>query len=143
MSGIPQGSVLGHLLFLIYKYDLDNNITSNVLTFADDTRLFRKVNTDDDKQHLQNDLDKLVNWSEKWQMLFNMGKWKCLYTGHGNLYINYNMGYTVLGTTVKENYLGITISADMKVSEQCDIAASKCNQILGLITRSITYKEKS
>ena len=138
MSGIPQGSVLGHLLFLIYKYDLDNSITSNVLKFADDTRLFRKVNTDDDKQHLQNDLDKLVNWSDKWQMLLNFGKWKCLYTGHGNWYINYNMGDTVLGTIVKEKDLGITIGADMKVSEQCDIAASMGNQIIGLITRSIT-----
>ena len=57
--------------------------------------------------------------------------------------VNCNMGYTVLGTTVKEKDLGITISADMKVSEQCGIAASKINQILGLIRRHITYKEKS
>ena len=74
--------------------------------------------------HLQNDLDKLVKWSEKWQMLLNFWKCKCLHTGHGNLDINYNMGDTVLGTTVKEKDLGITISADMKVSEQCGIAAS-------------------
>ena len=57
--------------------------------------------------------------------------------------INYNMGNTVLGTTVKEKDLGITISADTKVSEQCGIAASKDNQIVGLIRRNITYKEKS
>ena len=67
--------------------------------------MFRKVNTGDDKQHLQNDLDKLVKWSEKWQMLFNFGKCKCLHAGHGNLDINYNMGDTVLGTTVKEKGL--------------------------------------
>ena len=60
MSGVPQGSVLGPILFLIYISDLDDSITSNVLTFADDTKLFRKVNTDGDKQHLQNDLDILV-----------------------------------------------------------------------------------
>ena len=53
------------------------------------------------------------------------------------------MGDTVLCTTVKEKDLGITIIADMKVSEQCSIAASKGNQILGLIRRNITYKEKS
>ena len=139
MSGAPQqGSVLGHLLFLIYINDLDNNITSNVVKFADDTKVFRKVNTDGDK-HLQNDLDRLVKWSEKWQMLFNFGKCKCLHTGHGNLDVNYKMGDTVLGT-VKEKDLGVTISADMKVSEQCGIAASKGNQILGLIRRNITYK---
>ena len=56
-------------------------------------------------------------------MLVNFGKCKCLHTGHGNLDINYNMGDTVLCTTVEEKDLGITISADMKVSEQCDIAA--------------------
>ena len=64
-------------------------------------------------------------------MLLNVGKYKCLYTMHGNSDINYNTGDTVQGTTVKENDLGITISADMKVSEQCGIAATKGNQILG------------
>ena len=142
LSGVPQVSVLGPILFLIYINDLDDSITSNVLKFADDTKLFRKVNTDGDKQHLQNDLDILVKWSEKWQMLFNFGKCKCLHTGHGNLNVNYKMGDTVLGTTVKEKDLGVTMSADMKVSEQCGIAASKGNQILGLIRRNITYKGK-
>ena len=55
--------------------------------------------------------------------------------------INYNMGDTILGITVKKD-LGVIISADMKVSEQCGIVASKGNQILGLIRRNITYKEK-
>ena len=66
LSGVQQGSVLRLLLFLIYINDLDDNIISNVLKFADDTKVFRKVNTDGDKQHLQNDLDRLVKWSEKW-----------------------------------------------------------------------------
>ena len=76
-------------------------------------------------------------------MLFNFRKCKCLHTGHGNLDVNYKMGDTVLGTTVKENDLGIAIGTDIQVSEQCGIAASKGNQILGLIKRNITYKEKS
>ena len=92
--------------------------------------MFRKVNTDGDKQHLQNNLDRLVEWSEKWQM-FNFGKCKCLHTGHRNLDGNYKMGDTVLDTTVKEKDFGVTISADMKVSEQCGIAASKVNKFLG------------
>ena len=83
--------------------------------------MFRKVNTDGDKQHLQNNLDKLVKWSEKWQILFNFGKYKCLHTGHKNLDISYNMGDTVLGTTVKEKDLGTTISVDMKVSVQSSV----------------------
>ena len=85
----------------------------------------------------------LVKSSEMWQMLLNSGKYKCLHTGYGNLDVNYKMGDTVLGTTVKEKDLGVTISADMKVSEQCGIAASNGNQILGLIRRNITYKKKT
>ena len=68
LSGVPQESGLGPLLFLIYINDLDDSITSNILKFADDTKVFRKVNTDGNKQHLQNNLDRLVKWSEKWQM---------------------------------------------------------------------------
>ena len=63
--------------------------------------------------------------------------------GNVNAYIQHcKMGYTVLSTTGKEKDSGITISADMKVPEQCGTAASKSNQILGLIRRNITYKEK-
>ena len=76
-------------------------------------------------------------------MIINLGKWKCLHTGNGNLDINYDMRYTVLRTTANEKDLGVTVSAEMKVSEQCGIAASKGNQILGLIRRNITYKEKT
>ena len=94
------------------------------------------------KQNLQYDIDKLVKWSEKWQMLFNFGKCKCLHTGSGNMGMNYAMGGTILSKTGKEKDLGVTINANMKVSEQCRIAASKGNQVLGMIRRNITYKEK-
>ena len=128
LSGVPQGSVLRPLLFLIYINDLDDNITSNVLIFADDTKVFRKVNTDGDKQHLQNDIDILVKWSEKWQMLLNFGTCKCLHTGHGNMDVNYKMVDTVLGTTVKEKDLGVTISADMK---ECGLTTLETRRLRG------------
>ena len=60
-------------------------------------------------------------------MLIDFGKCKCLYTGHGNEDAQYIMGGIVLNTTVKENDLGLTINADMKISEQCGIAAAKGN----------------
>ena len=132
LSGVPQGSVLGPILFLIYINDLEDDISSKVLKFADDTKVFRKDTNDTDKQSLQDDLDKLVKWSEKWQMLLNFGKCK----------EEYKMGDAVLGRTTQEKDLGVTFSADMKVSEQCGIAASKGNPILGLIRRTIRYKEK-
>ena len=121
---------------------MENNIFSKVLKFPDDTKVFRKVTNDTAKQSLQDDLDKLVKWSEKWQMLFNFGKCKCIHIGHGNMDEEYKMGNAVLGRTTQENDLGVTFIANMKFSEQCGIAASKGNQILGLIRRTITYKEK-
>ena len=143
LSGVPQGSVLGPILLLVYINDLEEGVTGKILKFADDTKLFRKVKEIGDKQNLQDDIDKLVKWSEKWQMLFNFGKCKCLHTGSGNTGMNYEMGGTILSKTVKEKDLGVTMNANMKVSEQCRIAASKGNQVLGMIRRNITYKEKS
>ena len=102
---------------------MEDDISSKVLKFADDTKVFRKVTNDTDKQSLQDDLQKFVKWSEQLQMLFNFGKCKYIHIGHGK-------------------DLGVTFSADVKVSEQCGIAASKGNQILGLIRRTIAYKEK-
>ena len=75
-------------------------------------------------------------------MLFNFGKCKCIHIGHGNMAEEYKMGDAVLGRTTQEKDLGVTFSADMKVSEQCGIAASKGNQILGVINRTIMYNEK-
>ena len=142
LSGVPQGPVLGHILFLIYINHLEDDTSSKVLKITDDTKVFRKVTNDTNKQCLQDDLDKLVKWSDKWQMLFNFGKCKCIHIGQGNMDEEYNMGDAVLGRTTHEKDLGVTFSADMKVSEQCGIGASKGNQILGLIRRTITYTEK-
>ena len=121
---------------------MEYDISSKVLKFADDTKVFRKVTNVTDKQSLQDDLDKLVKWSEKWQMLFNFGKCKCIHIGHGNMDKEYKMGDAVLGRTTQEKDLGVTFSGNMKITEQCQIAASKGNQILWLIRRTITYKEK-
>ena len=116
LSGVPQGSVLGPILFLVYINDLEEGVTGNILKFADDTKLFTKTKEIGDKQNLQDDIDKLVKWSEKWQMLFNFGKCKCLHIGPGNTSMNYEMGGTILSTTVKEKDLGVTMNANMKVS---------------------------
>ena len=118
LSGVPQGSVISPIRFLIYINDLEDDIFSKVLKFADDAKVFRKVINDTDKQSLQDDLDKLVKWSEKWQMLVNLEKCKCIHIGHGNTGEEYKMGDAVLGRTTQETDLGVTFSADMKILEQ-------------------------
>ena len=72
---------------------MEDDISSKVLKFADD----RKVTNDTDKQSLQDDLDKLFKWSEKWQMLLNFGKCKCIHIGYGNMDEEYKMEDAVLG----------------------------------------------
>ena len=101
MSGVPQGSVLGPILFLVYINDLEEGVTGKILKFADDTKLFRKTKGFRDKK-IQDDINKLVKWSEKLQMLFSFGKCKCLHTGPGTTGMNYEMGGTILSKTVKE-----------------------------------------
>ena len=66
LSGVPKGSVLAPILFLIFINDLDDDLSSKVLKFADDTKVFRTVKTNADKETLQDDLTKLVKWSENW-----------------------------------------------------------------------------
>ena len=65
LSGVPQGSVLGPILFLVYINDLEDGVTGKILKFAYDTKLFRKVKEIGDNQNLQDDIDTLVKWSEK------------------------------------------------------------------------------
>ena len=104
--------------------------------------MFRRVESQEDRHQLQVDLNKLVKWAEKWQMLFNKDKCKCLHIGQANAKKNYLMNNTVLLSTEREKDVGVVVSSDMKVSEQCGIAARKGNQILGLIRRNIVYRDK-
>ena len=83
-SGVSQGSVLGPLLFLIYINDLEDGVASNILKFADDTKMFRRVQTRQECRTLQEYLNILDQWSAMGQMLFNQSKCKCLHIGRAN-----------------------------------------------------------
>ena len=84
---------------MVYINDLEERVTGKILNFADDTKLFTKTKEIGD---LQDDIDKLVKWSEKWQMLFNFGKCKCLHLVPGNTSMTYEIGGTILSITVKK-----------------------------------------
>ena len=91
LSGVPQGSVLGPTLFLLFVNDIDNVITSHIQKFADDCKVYRTVSTDVDIQLLQSDINNLCQWSKDWQMVFNIKKCIFLHIGHNNSQHNYIM----------------------------------------------------
>ena len=140
LSGVPQGSVLGPLLFLIYINDLDCNIQNWILKFADDTKIFGKITDEMDRVKLQQDLQKLITWSDEWQMMFNVSKCKIMHIGKKDISGHYFMKSQQLEEVMEEKDLGVMITRDLKVSRQCQLAYNKASRILGLINRTIEYK---
>ena len=140
-SGVPQGSVLGPVLFLIYVNDLDDGLTCKVSKFADDTKISSKVITTQDKAALQSDLDRLTFWANKWQMKFNLSKCKVLHIGSNNDQVQYEMNGHVLETVKKEKDLGVTISNDLKPGKHCSEVVKTANRLVGFIGR--TFENKS
>ena len=76
--------MLGPILFLIFMNDIDKAVTSKVLKFADDTKLYRVVDNHQDGQRLQDDLDSVCDWADEWKMSFNVEKCKVVHYGKGN-----------------------------------------------------------
>ena len=140
LSGIPQGSVLGPILFLMFIDDLDEGLTSRILKFADDSRIFRVVNSPEDRNALQEDLRRLSDWSEVWQMKFNVDKCKVMHLGPRNMLWNYSMGGRHLKEVREERDLGVIITNDLKVEAQCSAACVKANRMLGLLKRTLVNK---
>ena len=115
LSGIPQGSVLGLILFVIFINDLPDEVMCTAKIFADDTKLFHCINSQEDRVLLQDDLNRLVEWSRQWQMSFNASKCKVLHIGPSNHQTQeYSMNSTSLEPTTDEKDLGVTIDQDLK-----------------------------
>ena len=142
-SGVPQGSVLGPVLFLIYINDLDDGILSKLGKFADDSKLCKGVGSTADVSVLANDLAQLDKWSSKWQMKFNTEKCSVIHLGKNNAQNKYNLGNAVLTNSDKERDLGIIVDKTMKFSEHINSVVGSANSILGMISRNITCKNKN
>ena len=138
-SGVPQGSVLGPLLFLIYINDIDECVNSKLLKFADDTKIFSVVASQNDVDKLRDDLENLCKWSNEWLMLFNIDKCKVMHIGYNNAQADYVMEGNTLNVVTEERDLGILVQNNMKWDQQCSKSVKMANRILGMIKRNFDY----
>ena len=143
-SGIPQGSILGPILFLIFINDLPDCVESICLIFADDTKIY---NQSGNHVLLQKDLDNLREWSERWQLYFNNSKCKCIYYGHNNPEFKYHFstctGLDHISKGTEEKDLGVIFDPSLKFDLHINTAIKKANSILGLIKRNFSYLDVS
>ena len=144
-SGVPQGSVLGPLAFIIYINDIDLvcMMIKLLKKFADDTKAANTIRTDQDVKDLQLCLDNLVDWADTWGMQFNVSKCKIMHVGRSNPRAEYTMSGTRLETTESERDIGVKIHQSLRPSTQCREAASRANVVLGQITRAFHFRDRS
>ena len=121
-SGVPQGSVLGPVLFLIFINDLDSALVSMILKFADDTKVLRKANSDKDREIIQHDLHRVLNWSYMWHMPCNTIKCVVMHLGARNAQHTYVMESRPLEVVTEEKDLGVTVCNNLKSARQRQLA---------------------
>ena len=142
LSGVPQGMVLGPLLFLIYINDMPSQVSKGtcIRLFADDWLVYRQIQNERDQTILQQDLDYLHNWAVRWGKTFNPSKCYIMHITRGRrLDKFYQMCGTILGTVTQAKYLGITISDDLHWHQQTNLVAKKANTTLHMISGSLRY----
>ncbi len=139
-SGIPQGSVLGPLLFVIFINDLPDSVISDIFLFADDTKIYRVIKSAEDQANLQKDLDNLSEWSEKWLLKFHPAKCKHMHVGRHNIDPTvYNLNLTNLQTTTKEKDIGVIIDENLEFDSHIAEKAKKATQMFALLRRTFHF----
>ena len=139
-SGVPQGTVLGPLLFSVYINDLPSCVDSTPRLFADDCILYRVINTIGDCHQLQKDLDNLQIWEKMWSMEFNALKCEVIRITNRKsriIHADYSIHNQQLAQVDSTKYLGISISRNLSWKRHVDITCQKANRTLAFLQRNI------
>ena len=140
LSGVPQGTVLGPLMFLIYINDISEQVSSPLHLFTDDCLLYRVIHNKADAQRLQLDLDCLTQWSEIWQMSFNVSKcvvMKCC-KSLSIISFNYSLNGYLLDTKTEHTYLGITFQNMMSWASHINSIGNKASRTLNFLKGNLS-----
>ena len=135
-SGVPQGTVMGPLLFLCHINDLPQSVNSQVRLFADDCLLYRKISSQEDHHILQNDLIELEQWAKNWGMHFNAKKCHLLSINNRSSHF-YTLCGEILNQVTENPYLGLTLSQDLKWSTHITQLTKKANSTMAVLRRNL------
>ena len=138
-SGVPQGSVLGLSLFLLYINDLPSNLASEARLFADDTLCHLTISSPEDQATLQEDIRKLEKWEATWRMTFNSEKCESLSISRKRspLAMEYSLHEKPLQAVKNAKYLGVTITQDLRWDTHVTNITNRANQKLGFLRRTL------
>ncbi len=143
-SGVPQGSILGPLLFIIYINDLPTSVICNSDLFADDSVLSRKIVNEADCIELQEDIDRVLDWSKSWQLRLRTDKCKIPHVSRkkNQIHYDYHLNNAILSKVSVHKHLRIWLENTLLWDSHVNNICAKSNRVLGLIRRTFTIKNR-
>ena len=145
ISGVPQGTVMGPLLFLVFINDLPESVNSSVKLFADDCLIYRPIITPSDTTKLQEDLNQLAKWENDWQMAFHPQKCTTIHISkkRNPMKADYTLHGHTLESVPGAKYLGVYISQDLSWQEHINQVTAKATRSVGFLRRNLRYCPKN